>query len=79
MGKKRIRYIGPEAVKMPAGFFCVRKEWQRVSTQIGLFKSMDMATNCVDHNPGYAVFDSNGNLLYPEYRKNPAMEESISC
>lgn len=34
--------------------------------QIGLFKSLDMATNCADHNPDYAVFDSSGNLVYPD-------------
>ncbi len=66
MGKKIIRYIGPETMKIPPGFYCVRKEWQRASTQIGLFKSLDMATNCADHNPDYAVFDSSGNLVYPE-------------
>lgn len=49
MARKRIRYIGPEVMKIPAGFFCVRKEWEKASTQIGLFKSLDMAVNCAVH------------------------------
>ena len=64
MSRKRIRYIGPETMKIPSGFFCVRKEWQKASTQIGLFKSLDMAINCVDHNPEYSVFDDAGKRLY---------------
>lgn len=64
MVRKRIRYIGPEAMRIPSGFFCVRKEWERASTQIGLFKSLDMAKNCVDHNPGYAAFDDAGEIVY---------------
>ena len=63
---KKIRYIGPETMKIPDGFLCVRKEWERASTQIGLFKSPDMAINCADHNPEYSVFDSSGNLVYPD-------------
>ena len=66
MDRKRIRYIGPEAMKIPAGFFCVRKDWQKASTQIGLFKSLDMAVNCVVHNPGYFVFNDAGEQIYPE-------------
>ncbi len=64
MARKRIRYIGPEAMKIPAGFFCVRKEWEKASTQIGLFKSLDMAVNCVNHNPGYIVFNDAGEQIY---------------
>lgn len=64
MGRKRIRYIGPEVMRIPSGFFCVRKEWERASTQIGLFKSPDMAKNCVDNNPGYAAFDDAGERVY---------------
>lgn len=64
MNRKRIRYIGPDAMKIPSGFFCVRKEWERVSTQIGLFKSLDMAKNCVDHNPEYCVYDDTGAQIY---------------
>ena len=65
MGRKRIRYIGPEAMKIPPGFFCVRKEWEKASTQIALFKSLDMAINTVNHNPDYFVFDSSGSRVYP--------------
>ncbi len=64
MRKKRIMHIGPEAMKIPVGFFCVREEWQRTSSQIGLFKSLDMAKNCVDHNPDYSVFDDTGKQIY---------------
>lgn len=67
MARKRIRYIGPEAMKIPAGFLCVRKEWEKASTQIGLFKSLDMAVNCAVHNPTYSVFDSNGDRVFPVF------------
>jgi hypothetical protein len=65
-GNKRIRYIGPEPMRIPAGFYCVRKEWKRANTQIGLFKSLDMAANCAAHNPEYSVFDSFGSLVCPD-------------
>ena len=35
-----------------------------VKSQIGLFKSLDMAKNCVDHNPEYRVFNETGEQIY---------------
>lgn len=57
-------YRGHAVQNLPKGFFCVRKTWERKKTQIALFKSLDMARNCVNHNPAYSVFDENGNCVY---------------
>lgn len=43
----------------------VRKNWQDSASQKGAFSNLDNAKKCADSNPGYAVFDSNGNKVYP--------------
>ena len=63
---KSVRYMGPSVPNLRPGFYCVRKSWMNVKSQIGLFKSLDMAKNCVDHNPEYMVFDETGKQIYGE-------------
>lgn len=48
-----------------AGFYRVRKSWADVKSQKGAFRSLDNAKKCADNNNGYAVFDANGNQVYP--------------
>ena len=61
---KHVRYVGPSVHALRPGFYCVRKSWMNVKSQIGLFKSLDMAKNCVDHNPEYRVFNETGEQIY---------------
>lgn len=43
----------------------VRKAWSDASSQLGAYSSLDNAKAMVDKNPGYYVFDSNGEAVYP--------------
>lgn len=43
----------------------VRKTWEDVSSQIGAFSSLERAQAQADKNPGYSVFDEEGNKVYP--------------
>lgn len=59
--------ITPETPVQPTTkYYRVRKSWAEKSSQIGAFTVFQNAKNCVDANPGYAVFDDNGNQVYPE-------------
>ncbi|MBS3985602.1 MAG: N-acetylmuramoyl-L-alanine amidase [Selenomonadales bacterium] len=42
----------------------VRKSWDDVSSQIGAFRVLDNAKRLVDTNPGYAVYDNTGSMVY---------------
>lgn len=43
----------------------VRKSWVESVSQLGAYKDLNNAKECVDKNPGYYVFDSEGNVVYP--------------
>ena len=43
----------------------VRKSWSDVQSQIGAFKNLDLAKDLADKNPGYSVFNSKGEKVYP--------------
>ena len=43
----------------------VRKTWADSKTQKGAYKVLANAKKCADENPGYYVFDANGNVVYP--------------
>lgn len=60
--------LGGSIVTPPApaaGLYRVRKSWADAKSQKGAFKSLDNAKKCADNNNGYAVFDANGNQVYP--------------
>lgn len=42
----------------------VRKEWSDSKTQKGTYKILANAKKCADANPGYSVYDGNGNMVY---------------
>ena len=42
----------------------VRLTWSDVKSQKGAYKSLDNAKKTCDENPGYSVFDENGNAVY---------------
>ena len=43
----------------------VRKSAKDAKTQIGAYKNLNNAKEKCDQNPGYYVFDNNGNVVYP--------------
>lgn len=45
------------------GLYRVRKSWADAKSQKGAFKSLDNAKKCAASNPGYYVFDANGNVV----------------
>ena len=63
--------ITPTQPTTTTKYYRVRKSWADKSSQIGAFTVFQNAKNCVDANPGYAVFDDNGNQVYPEAASTP--------
>ena len=47
-------------------WYRVRKDWNNAVSQMGAYHVLDNAKACVDKNPGYFVFDEDGNAVYPE-------------
>lgn len=45
-------------------WYRVRKEWGSKKSQLGAFHDLEKAKNLADDNPGYSVFDENGNCIY---------------
>ena len=45
-------------------WYRVRKSWADSKSQKGAYKILDNAKKCADQNPGYKVFDANGNVVY---------------
>lgn len=45
-------------------WYRVRKTWADSKTQKGAYKILDNAKKCADENPGYKVFDVDGNVVY---------------
>ena len=63
--------ITPTQPTTTTKYYRVRKSCADKSSQIGAFTVFQNAKNCVDANPGYAVFDDNGNQVYPEAASTP--------
>lgn len=51
-------------VKEKVRWYRVRKSWPDSKTQKGAYKVLENAKKCADSNPGYKVFDSDGNVVY---------------
>lgn len=45
-------------------WFRVRKSWEDAKSQKGAYKILDNAKKCADKNPGYKVFDADGEVVY---------------
>ena len=58
---------GKETIK----WYRVRKNWADSKTQKGAYKILDNAKKCADQNPGYKVFDANGNVVYEPKADEP--------
>lgn len=52
----------------------VRKSWADSKTQKDAFKLLNNAKNCDDQNPGYKVFDADGNVVYEPKAAEPEMK-----
>lgn len=59
----------PTPVPSPTVNYKVRKSWSDALSQKGAFSNLENAKKCADQNPGYSVFDNNGNVIYTN---NPA-------
>ena len=45
-------------------WYLIRKSWEDSKSQKGAYKNLDKAKKYVDQNPGYKVFDMDGNVVY---------------
>lgn len=52
--------------KLKNGYYRVREMWEDASTQAGAYKVLANAIAACDKNPGTYVFDTEGNIIYPE-------------
>ena len=53
------------AEKLTSGYYRIRQTWEDSKTQKGAYRILENAKKCADENPGYSVFDPNGNAVYP--------------
>ena len=60
-----------------AEYYRVRKTWADSKTQKGAYKVLSNAKKCADDNPGYLVFDSNGQLVYAG-KNTPAHPSTVA-
>ena len=44
----------------------VRKSWTDAASQIGAWSNLDYAKAAADKHPGYTVYDTSGNAIYPQ-------------
>lgn len=49
----------------------IRKSWDDAKSQLGAFTVLQNAKNMCDRVTGYYVFDSKGNVVYPENKPEP--------
>lgn len=52
--------------KLTSGYYRVRENWEDASTQVGAYKILSNAIKTCDENPGTFVFDTEGNVIYPD-------------
>lgn len=57
--------VDTSATTTTAELYRVRQTWTDASSQIGAYAVLDNAKAKADANPGYYVYDSNGNQVYP--------------
>ena len=56
-------------------YYRVRKSWADAGSQKGAFTVLDNAKKCADENPGHAVFDWNGEQVYPQRAETGGMTD----
>lgn len=50
--------------KLTSGYYRVRKTWKDTKSQLGAYRILSNAKAKVNENPGYSVFDNDGNVVY---------------
>lgn len=58
-----------------SGLYRVRKSWNDVKSQKGVFKSLDNAKRCAKANPGYYVFNENGKIVGETVSNKKSIDE----
>ncbi|MDU0946473.1 MAG: N-acetylmuramoyl-L-alanine amidase [Anaerococcus vaginalis] len=53
------------SVTQSSSLYRVRKSWSDAKSQKGAFRNLENARKCANANPGYSVYDANGNSVYP--------------
>lgn len=53
-----------------ASLYRVRLDWSNASSQIGAYSILENAKAMADANPGYEVYDENGNVVYGDEEVN---------
>lgn len=74
VNKRLASNIG-KAPERDNSIYRVRRVWGDLNSQKGAFKSLENAKQCADLNPGYFVYDNNGNLVYPSKVEGPLLVE----
>ena len=64
----------PSAPTVTSQLYRVRLTWADVKSQKGAYKSLDNAKKTCDENPGYSVFDENGNAVYTSKTESTVTE-----
>lgn len=62
--------------KLTSGYYRVRKSWSEKETQVGAYRILINAKDAADKNPGYSVFDNNGNIVYTSASVAPTETKS---
>ena len=57
----------------PKQLYRVRKTWSDSKSQKGAYKILANAKACADKNPGYSVFDTDGNAVYTSGEGTPGI------
>ena len=53
-----------ETADEPKQWYRVRSSWEDAKSQKGAYRILENAKKCVDKNPGYSVYDEEGNVIY---------------
>lgn len=77
---KRLGASSSEPEEKPqetTGLYRIRKTWQDAKSQVGAYKNLAGAKEECDKHPGYSVFDSNGNKIYPMEKPQAFKEYTV--
>ena len=66
-----VNAIEGAAEKLSGGYYRVRKTWEDAKSQIGAYRILANAKKQADANPGYSVFDPDGNSVYTPAAAQP--------
>lgn len=57
----------------------VRKSWADASSQLGAYANLDNAKRMADNNPGYSVFNEDGNVVYTTVKASTMKTLKVGC